>query len=149
MRFRATVFLGGKTATGIVVPEEVLAGLGGGKRPKVTVTINGYSYRSTIAPYGGQLLLPLSAENRTGAGVAAGDDVDVDVELDTAPREVAVPADLAQALDTDPVAAAFFAGLSFTNQRVYVQWIEDAKKPETRTARVTKAVEQLHEGRIR
>ena len=95
MRFRASVDLHGKTATGIVVPPEVVDGLGSGKKPAVTVTIKGFSYPSTIASMGGRFLLPVSAEVRAGAGVAAGDVVDVDVALDTSTREVAVPADLA------------------------------------------------------
>ena len=89
MRFRATVELGGKTATGIEVPEDVVAALGSGNRPPVTVTIGGHTYRTTVARMGGRFLIPLSAENRTGAGVAAGDQVDVDIALDSGPREVA------------------------------------------------------------
>ena len=98
MEFTTVLELHGKTATGIEVPESVVTALGGGKRPPVLVTINGYAYRSTIAPYGGVHLLPVSAEVRAGAGIAAGDPVTVAVELDTAKREVEVPADLAAAL---------------------------------------------------
>jgi hypothetical protein len=99
MRFRAEVETNGRTATGIRVPAEVVAGLDAGKRVPVTVTINGYTYRTTVAPYTGMYLIPLSAENREGAGVRAGEVVDVDIERDTAPREVNVPPDLAEALD--------------------------------------------------
>jgi hypothetical protein len=91
MRFRTTILQSGKTATGIEVPDEVMEALGSGKRPAVTVTVNGYSYRSTVATVGGRSMVGLSAEHRAGAGVAGGDEVEVDVELDTAPREVAVP----------------------------------------------------------
>ena len=98
-RFRATIELHGRTATGIEVPSEVVDGLDAGRRPPVRVTIGSHSYRTTVASRGGRFLVPLSAEQRAGAGVAAGDEVDVDVELDTAPREVDVPADLAAALD--------------------------------------------------
>ena len=91
MKFNSTVELGGKTATGYEVPEEVVTGLGGGKRPKVRVTINGYTYRSSIAPMGGKFMLPISAENRAGAGVQAGDQIEVEVEIDNEPREVNVP----------------------------------------------------------
>ncbi len=112
MKFRATVELGGKTATGIEVPEKVVAALGSGSRPPVTVTVGGHSYRTTIARMGGRFLVPLSAENRTAAGVAAGDDVDVDIEPDTAPREVELPADLTEALTRDEAARATFDGLS-------------------------------------
>lgn len=101
MRFRATVLLGGKTATGIPVPDEVVAGLGSSKRPAVRITIAGHSYRSTVARMGQEFMLPLSAENRTSAGVAAGDEVDVDIELDTEPREVTVPPDFAAELDRE------------------------------------------------
>ena len=90
--------LNGKTATGIEVSDEIVAGLGQGKRPPVRVTIGGYSYRTTVARMGGRFLISLSAENLAAAGVAAGDEVEVGLELDDAPREVEVPADLAAAL---------------------------------------------------
>ena len=86
MRFRTTILQGGKTATGIEVPDDVMAALGSGKRPKVTVTVNGYSYRSSVASVGGKSMVGLSAEHRAGAGVAGGDEVEVVLELDTAPR---------------------------------------------------------------
>jgi hypothetical protein len=143
MRFRTTVLLGGKTATGLLVPAEVVEALDAGRQPKVHVTIGGHTYRSTVAVRGGQFLIPLSAENRTAAGVAAGDEVEVELTLDTAPREVEVPADLAEALATDPAARKVFDGLPFTHRKEYVRWIEEAKKPETRANRVTKTVEKL------
>ncbi|MFC0540429.1 YdeI/OmpD-associated family protein [Kutzneria chonburiensis] len=143
MRFRTTVLLGGKTATGLVVPAEVVEALDAGRQPKVHVTIGGHTYRSTVAVRGGQFLIPLSAENRTAAGVAAGDEVEVELMLDTAPREVEVPADLAEALASDPAARKVFDGLPFTHRKEYVRWIEEAKKPETRANRVTKTVEKL------
>jgi len=147
MRFRATVELNGKTATGIEVPAEVVAGLAAGGRPPVTVTIGGHAYRTTVARMGGRYLVPLSAENRTAAGVAAGDQVDVDIEPDTAPREVEVPADLAEALAGDDAARATFDGLAFTHRKEWVRWVEEAKKPETRATRVTRTVESLHAGK--
>ncbi|MGY1803151.1 YdeI/OmpD-associated family protein [Blastococcus sp. SYSU D00922] len=143
MEFRTTVELGGKTATGLEVPAEVVDALGAGRKPPVVVRIGGHSYRSTVAVMGGRYLLPLSAENRTAAGVSAGDEVDVDVELDTSPREVAVPADLAEALDGDAAARAAFDALSYSHRRRHVIAIEDAKTPETRQRRVTKALEML------
>jgi hypothetical protein len=146
MRFRTTVLLGGKTATGLPVPAEVIDGLGAGRAPKVAVTVGGHTYRSTVAVRGGQFLIPLSAENRTAAGVAAGDDVDVDIELDTAPREVQVPADLAAALAADDEARRVFDGLPFTHRKEYVRWIEEAKKAETRSNRVAKTLERLKGG---
>jgi len=143
MRFRTTVLLGGKTATGLPVPAEVVEALDAGRQPKVHVTIGGHTYRSTVAVRGGQFLIPLSAENRTAAGVAAGDEVEVELTLDTAPREVEVPADLAEALAADPAARKVFDGLPFTHRKEYVRWIEEAKKPETRANRVAKTLEKL------
>ena len=110
MQFRSTIELGGKTATGFEVPGRVVDELGAGKRPAVQVTVNGHRYRSTVAVMGGRFLLPLSAQNRAAAGVAAGDEVTVDIELDTAPRVVEVPADLAAALDAEPAARAASTG---------------------------------------
>jgi len=145
MKFRATVELNGKTATGIEVPGDVVAALGSG-RPPVTVTIGGHTYRTTVARMGGRYLVPLSAENRAAAGVAAGDQVDVDIEPDSAPREVEVPADLAGALAGDDAARATFDGLAFTHRKEWVRWIEEAKKHETRAARLAKTVESLRAG---
>src|SRR5256885_17084233 len=101
MRFRAVILSSGKTATGIRVPPEVLESLGSGKRPPVRVTINGYTYRSTVATVSGEFMVGVSAEVRESAGVAAGDEVDVDLELDTQPREVALPRDFAEPLGCD------------------------------------------------
>ena len=146
MKFRATVELGGKTATGIEVPDDVVAALGPGSRPPVTVTVGGHSYSTTVARMGGRFLVPLSAENRTAAGVAAGDQVDVGIEPDTAPREVEVPADLTEALAGDDAARATFDGLSFTHRKEWVRWVEEAKKADTRATRLAKTVEALHAG---
>jgi hypothetical protein len=147
MRFRTTIELGGKTATGFRVPPEVVESLGSGKRPPVRVTINGYTYRNTVAVYGGEFVLGVSAEVRENARVAAGDEVDVEVELDTEPREVPVPPDFADALDREADARRFFDGLSYTEKRWFVLGIEDAKTPETRQRRIDKAVDRLLEGR--
>lgn len=143
MRFPATVELNGKTVTGIEVPPDVVEALGSGKRPAVTVTINGHTYRSTVAPMGGRSMLPLSAENREAAGVAAGDEVDVDVELDTQPREVEVPADFQDALDEDAQARAAWERLSYSHKRQHVLAIEGAKAAETRQRRIGKALAML------
>ena len=148
MRFRATIQLGGKTASGIRVPAEVVASLGVSKRPPVRVTINGHTYRSTVAPMGGVSMLGVSAENREAARVQAGDEVDVDVELDTEPRKVTVPADFADALDRVPDARRFFDGMSYSNKLRHVLSIEQAKTAETRQRRIAKAVSTLQEGRI-
>ena len=148
MRFRAIIQLGGKTATGIRVPPEVIESLGSSKKPPVRVTINGYTYRSTVATVSGEFMVGVSAEVREKAGVAAGDEVDVDIELDTLPREVTVPPDFKDALDRDADARRFFDGLSYSNKRRIVVPIDDAKTDETRQRRIEKAVSMLREGRI-
>jgi hypothetical protein len=147
MRFRATLLLAGKTATGFEVPNEVVAALGKGKRPPVRVSINGYMYRNTVAVMGGIYMIGVSAEHRAGAGVAAGDVVDVDLELDTEPREVTVPADLAAAFEAEPTARTFFDGLSYSQQSWHVSSIEGAKTPETRQRRIARSVSLLKDGR--
>jgi len=125
------------------VPDEVVATLGQGSRPAVLVTLGGYTYRTTVARMGGRFLVPLSAENRTAAGVAAGDDVEVGIEVDVAPREVEVPADLGAALGQDPAARAFFDALAYSHRKEWVRWIEEAKKPATRDTRLAATVEAM------
>ncbi len=147
MRFRTKVLLSGRTATGVEVPAKVVEGLGSGKRPAVRVTINGHTYRSTVAVMGGTFMLGISAEVRAAAGIAAGDRVDVDLELDTAPREVTVPPDLAKALKADAKAKGFFDGLSYSRKSWHVLSIEGAKTPETRARRIEKSIGMLREGR--
>ncbi len=145
MEFRTTVELGGKTATGLRVPDDVVQALGAGKRPPVQVTVGRYSYRTTVAPMGGAFYVPLAAEHREAAGITAGEEVDVRIELDSAPREVALPEDLDAALDED--ARAFFAGLAPSHRKEWVRWVEEAKKPETRAARIEKTAASLREGK--
>jgi Bacteriocin-protection, YdeI or OmpD-Associated/Domain of unknown function (DUF1905) len=147
MRFRTTLELGGKTATGFRVPADVVEALGKGKRPPVLVTINGYTYRNTVAVYGDAYMLGVAAEHRAATGIKAGDEIEVDLELDSAPREVEVPADFAAALDADPDAKRFYEGLSYSNKRRFTLSIEDAKSEETRKRRIEKSVSQLREGR--
>ena len=149
MRFRTTILGTGKNAAGIEIPDEVVAGLGAGKRPPVRVTINGYTYRNTVAVMGGVYMVGVSAEHRAAAGLSAGDEVDVDLELDTAPREVAVPDDFAAALDADAEARRTFDGLSYSNRSWHVLSIEGAKTDETRQRRIEKSIATLHEGRPR
>ena len=133
----------GMNATGLRVPAEAVAALGAGKKPKVTVSLNGYTYRSTVAAYGDVFMLPLSAEHREAAGVQAGDQVEVTIELDLAPRTVEVPADLAAALAAQPGAAAAFDALSFTIRKEYVRQVEEAKAQETRNRRIAGIVAKL------
>jgi hypothetical protein len=147
MRFLGTVELGGKTATGIEVPDDIVSALGSGRRPAVTITIGGHSYRTTVAVMGGPFLVPLSAENRTAAGIAAGDRVEVDIELDTAVREVELPDDLVEALRDEAEARRFFDGLAFTHRKEWARWITEAKRPETRASRIEKMLGALREGR--
>jgi hypothetical protein len=147
VHFHATLILNGKTATGIQVPDDVVEQLGAGKRPPVRVTIGEYTYRTTVAPMGGQFWIPVSAENRTGAGIAAGDELDVHIEVDSEPRSVVVPPDLAAALEAQPEAKAAFEKLSYSNQRLHVLSVEDAKTPETRQRRVDKVLATLGAGK--
>jgi hypothetical protein len=141
--FRTTLRSAGKTATGIEIPPSVVESLGAGKRPPVRVTINGYTYRNTVAVMGGAYLVGVSAEHRKGAGVVAGDDLDVLLELDTEPREINVPADLAAALKAHPSAWHRFEALSYSRKQGYVQPIDAAKTPETRQRRIDKAIIEL------
>ena len=147
MLFHATLILNGKTATGIQVPNAIVEQLGAGKRPPVRVTIGSYTYRTTVAPMGGQFWIPVSAENRAGAGINAGDELDVVIEIDTEPREVAVPEDLMAALEADPTAKQAFEKLSYSNKRLHVLSVEDAKTPETRQRRVEKVITTLSGGK--
>jgi hypothetical protein len=133
----------GLSATGLRVPAEAVAELGKQKRPKVTVSLNGYTYRSSIAAYGDVFMLPLSAENREAAGVKAGDQVEVTIELDLEPRTVDVPSDLAVALSAKPGATAAFDALSYTMRKEYVRQVEDAKAEETRHRRIAGIVAKL------
>ena len=149
MRFRTTILQNDKTATGIRIPSDVMEALGAGRRPPVTVTINGYTYRSTVATVDGAPMVGVSAVNRDGAGVAGGDEVDVDIELDTQPRVVELPADFAASLAADPAAQATFDKLSNSNKGYHVSSIEGAKTAETRERRIAKAVATLHEGKPR
>jgi hypothetical protein len=149
MHFRTTLLQAGGTATGIEVPDEVVTALGAGRRPPILVTINGYTYRNTIAVMGGVSMVGVSAEHRAGARISGGDEIDVDIELDREPRVVTVPADFAAALDRDPDARRFFDGLSYSARRWHVLSVEGAKTAETRQRRIDKSVATLHEGRAR
>lgn len=143
MRFTTTLDPAGKNAAGFRVPREVVEALGKGKRPPVIVTINGYSYRNTVAVYGDEYLIGVAQEHRAPAGVKPGDTIEVDLELDSAPREVDVPSDLAAALDAWPEAKRAFEALSYSNKRRYTLSIEGAKSAETRQRRIEKSVTEL------
>ena len=143
MRFRATLETNGRTATGIEVPTSVVDALAAGKLPPVRVTLHEHTYRTTVARMGGRFLVPVSAEVRRAAGVIAGDELEVGIELDDAPRTVDVPADLAAALAEAPAAAQAWEKLAYTHQKEWARSVEDAKKPETRARRIAAAVEAL------
>ena len=143
MRFRTNILQSGKTATGIVVPDEVVEALGGGKRAAVSVTINGYTYRSSFGVVDGRSMVGVSAQVREAAGVAGGDEVDVDIALDTAPREVEVPPDLAAELAVDERARAKFDSLSYSGKVRLVAPTASAKKEETRRRNIDKALAEL------
>lgn len=142
MKFTTTL-RGSGNKVGIEVPEDVVRALDAGKRPPVIVTVNGKSYRSSIAVMGGLNMIGISAANRDLTGTAAGDTVEVDLELDTQPRIIDVPADLAAALDAEPDAKTFYETLSYSSQRRYVEPLADSKTAETRTRRITKVVDDL------
>ena len=147
MRFKTKIIQSGKTATGIEVPARVVESLGTSKKPPVSVTIKGYTYCSTIAVMGGKFMVGVSAKVREAAGVAGGDTVSVDIELDTAPRVLEVPADLKRALGRDKEAKQIFEGLSYSRKQRLVLPIEDAKTPETRQRRVDKVIVTLRDGK--
>ncbi|MCA9943970.1 MAG: DUF1905 domain-containing protein [Anaerolineales bacterium] len=132
----------GMNATGIQVPAEVITALDSGKRPKVKVSLKGYTYRSTVAAYGEVFMLPLSKEHREAAGVQAGDTVEVTLELDTEPRTVDVPDDLAMALKEGGVTAVFDT-LAPSKRKEYVRQVTSAKAEETRQRRIAKIVSTL------
>ncbi|KQV14545.1 MULTISPECIES: YdeI/OmpD-associated family protein [unclassified Kitasatospora] len=142
MKFRAHVEPP-EPMRGLEVPPEVVAALGGGARPPVTITLNGHSWQSRVALLRGRHLLGLSNANRQAADVAIGEEVEVEVELDTQPRIVVEPPDFAQALDDEPVARAAYDNLAYSHKREHVRAVESAKKPETRRRRIEKAIATL------
>ncbi len=137
-------------AAAVVLDDATVATVGeGAKQFPVAATVNGYVWRTTIFRRGGDALLGLSRAVREAAGVEPGDTVDVELVLDTAPREVEVPAALAVALDADPAVRATFDGLAFTHRKEFARWVEEAKREETRERRVRKAIEMLRAGQTR
>lgn len=142
MKFTAKMFQTGNN-TGVPVPPEVVEALGGGKRAAVEVTVNGYAYRSTIASMGGQFLIPFSADRRRESGISGGDSIEVELALDTAPRTVEPPADLAAALAAVPGAEEAFRALAPSRQKAHVTSVDDAKTDATRRRRIDKVVGDL------
>ena len=137
-------------AAAVILDDAQVAAVGeGAKRFPVVATVNGYTWRTTVVRMGGEFLLGLSKEVRQGAGAEAGDEVDVTLELDTAPREVEVPEALAAALAADPEAKASFDRMAFTHRKEYARWIADAKQEQTRQRRLGQALEMIRAGRTR
>jgi Bacteriocin-protection, YdeI or OmpD-Associated/Domain of unknown function (DUF1905) len=149
IRFRAELQSRGPAAAVVLDDTQVAAVGEGAKRFPVVATVNGYTWRTSVARMGGEFLLGLSREVRDGAGVQAGDEAEVTIELDEAPREVDVPADLAAALADDPQAAASFERMAFTHRKEYARWVAEAKRDETRQRRVAQAVEMIKAGKSR
>ena len=141
MRFETQMSLVGNN-TGIEVPAEVIEGFGAGKKPAVVVNVNGYEYRSTVAVMGGRFMIPFSSDKRAATGIEGGDAIVVDLEVDTAPRTVEVPDDLAAALDAGGARGAFDA-LSTSARKAHVTSVESAKAAETRQRRVDGIVAKL------
>lgn len=144
MRFRSRVEPP-EPMRGLEVPPDVVEALGGGKRPRVTITVNGHSWTSRVVIMRGRHLLGLSNANRKAAGVATGDEVDVDLELDTDPRVIVEPPDFARALDADPVARAAYDRLADSHKREHLRAVESAKKLDTRARRIEKALAMLRD----
>lgn len=132
----------GRPVTGIRVPEEIILAFGKGKKPLVKITLNGYTYRSTVAVMGGAYMIALSAENRMAAGVKGGDTLEVTLELDQEPRIVEVPADLAEKLESAGLTAKFNA-LAFSHRKEHVRSVMDAVAAETRARRIEAVIKKL------
>ncbi len=144
MRFRAEVEPP-EPMRGLEVPKELVEALGGGKRPRVTITINGHSWTSRVAIMRGRNLIGLSNANRKAAGVVTGDRVEVELKLDLEPRVVVEPADFATALDAEPVARSAFDRLTDSQKSQTLRLIENAKRPDTRARRIDKTLTTLRD----
>ena len=150
MRFTTTLKQAdGSSATGIVIPDEVLAALGAGKKPPVKVVVNGYAYRSTVATVSGNYMVGFSADHRAASGLKGGDPIDVEIELDTEPRTVELPADFQAALNADERAKATFDKLSNSLKGYHVTQVTSAKTDETRQRRIEKSIATLRAGKPR
>ena len=148
MRVRALIHGTGKNAAGVVIPEEVVDRLGAGRRPPVKVTLGDYTFRTSIASVGGSFMLGINTETRARTGVAVGDEVDLEIEVDLEPREVTVPADLGAALEGDPAAKEAFQKLSYSNKRRVVMPIEAIQGAGARQSRIERTVANLRSGKF-
>jgi Bacteriocin-protection, YdeI or OmpD-Associated/Domain of unknown function (DUF1905) len=149
MEYRGELEKTGGNTTGFRIPDELVAGLGGGGRPKVVVRVGGFEFRSSIARMGGEFWLGVSAERRAAGGLEAGQVYDLGIDLDAAPRTVEVPEDLAAALAAEPEAKAFWESISFSNQRWHVEQLTTAKTAETRGRRLARSLDLLRAGKAR
>jgi hypothetical protein len=148
VKFKTTLLKGGKTATGIKIPPKIVEGLNSGKKPPIRVTINGYTYRNTVAVMGGDYMVGVSAEHRKGANVEGGDEIEVTIELDTEPREVEVPPEFQKILNKNSIARKNFDSLSYSKKKALIDPIKDAKSAETRERRIEKATSLLKDGKL-
>lgn len=142
-KFETTILTAGKTATGICIPDGIVESFNAGKKPPVKVTLNGYTYRSTVAVMGGKYMVSVSAAISEASGVQGGDTLKVEIELDTEERKVELPDDFKKALDKNPNAKKFFETLSYSKQKNHVTLIEQAKTDETRQRRIDKSIADL------
>jgi hypothetical protein len=145
IRFTTTLLARGPAAAVVLDDAQVAAVGEGAKRFPVAAAVNGYTWRTSVARMGGEFLLGLNRAVRLQAGVQAGDTVEVEIELDTAPREVVVPDALAGALAHDVAARAAFEALSYSHRKEYARWIDEAKRDETRERRLAKTLARLRE----
>lgn len=141
MKFTTTILEARPGVTGIEVPPEIIDKLGKGKKPAVSITLNGFTYECTVGSMGGRFMVPLSKERRAEAQVEAGESHEIHISLAAADRTVEVPDDLAKALDKG--AREFFDSLPYSHRKEHVRAINEAKKPETRQRRIEKVVEQM------
>ncbi len=149
MKFHTTIKQNEKTATGIQIPNEVIEGLGAGKKPPVKLTVNGYSYRSTVATVDGTFMVGFNADHRAASGMRGGDEIDVEIEVDREPRTVDIPADLAAAFEAEPKASETFDKLSNSMKGYHVAQVTGAKTDDTRRGRIEKSIAVLREGKPR
>jgi hypothetical protein len=141
--FRTILLRAGKTATGIKIPGEVIEKLGAGKKPPIKVTINGFTYRSTVAVMGGAFMVGVNAENRIGANVNGGDEIEVTIELDTEERTIDVPVELQKALNKNSTAKKMFETLSYSGKKALIVPVANAKTEETKNRNIEKAMNSL------
>lgn len=146
MKLNAELLRTGANTTGIEVPQAVLDALGGGKRPRVEVVLNGFSFTLTLGSMGGRVMIPVSAERRQQAGVTGGETYEIDISVTAAPRAIELPDDLAGALAAAGVTEAF-EQLAPSQRKEHVRAVNEAKAPETRARRIAKTVEMLSDGR--